>query len=584
MLSFLTEMLSNVNLLSVCLLLLALLALSLIPGADAAFASGPASTGSKPSSTACAVGVERTDQGADEQCSVDEDDAVDCFSSEGFDEEVEEYATISKVLVAKVESLRGRFESFEKDGEEGSNKIHFNQYKQQGHSRGYSLGHLAEDSGINGDSKPKKERTMEYNQLISDKEYVLVDTVREPGMQSVSRAFYRGGPRKLLHFNPKTVNAAIVTCGGLCPGLNNVVRELVRSLHNLYGANQVWGVTGGFNGFHNPDYQPILLTNEVVENIHHEGGSALTTSRGGLDIDKTLEFLQARNISHLYIIGGDGTHRGAYAIHEACMARKLNVAVAGIPKTIDNDIDYIDRSFGFLTAVEAAQASIRTAKVEASCTRPNGVGIIKLMGRSAGFLAAVAALGSGDVDAVLVPEVPIVLDGPKGILPFIRKRVKEQKYAVVVVAEGAGEDLVGSSTEKDAGGNKLLMPIAEFIRDKVKEHFKEHGERCSMKYIDPSYNVRSVPANAADSLYCAQLAQNAVHGTMAGFTGFSVGLINNRVVYLPIPKLVATSPRQMNPYGAIWERVLAMTGQPNTAPPRGVVENEFPELPEPSIP
>lgn len=222
------------------------------------------------------------------------------------------------------------------------------------------------------------------------------------------------------------------------------------------------------------------------------------------------------------------------------------------------------------------------------CNVPNGIGIIKLMGRSAGFLAAFAALGSGDVDVVLLPEVPIVLDGPDGILPFIRQRVKEQKYAVVVVAEGSGEELLGESSEKDAGGNKKLPAIGEYIKGQVEQYFKSHGDEATVKYIDPSYMVRSVPANAADALYCMQLAQNAVHGAMAGLTGFSVGLVNNHLVYLPIPQLVATSPRSMNPNGQTWERILAMTGQPNTAEPKmSDVESlevvDFPCLPEPTL-
>ena len=237
--------------------------------------------------------------------------------------------------------------------------------------------------------------------------------------------------------------------------------------------------------------------------------------------------------------------------------------------------------------MEAAQASIRTAKTEAMCNVPNGVGVIKLMGRSAGFLAAFAALGSGDVDAVLIPEVPIVLDGPDGILPFIRKRVQEQQYAVVAVAEGAGENLLGESQEKDAGGNKKLPKIGHYMKEQIQNYFAEQGEEATVKYIDPSYTVRSVPANAEDSLYCMQLAQNAVHGAMAGFTGFSTGIVNNRLVYLPIPQLVATSPRSMNPYGQTWERILAMTGQPNTALPRMDVESTddqtFPVLPEPML-
>lgn len=215
--------------------------------------------------------------------------------------------------------------------------------------------------------------------------------------------------------------------------------------------------------------------------------------------------------------------------------------------------------------MEAAQAAIRTAKTEAMCNVPNGIGICKLMGRSAGFLAAFAALGSGDVDLVLVPEVPIVLEGPNGILPFLRRRIKEQKYAVVVVAEGAGEELLGVSEVVDAGGNRALPEIGPYLQKVTKEYFDRFDEEATIKYVDPSYQVRSVPANAADSLYCQQLAMDAVHGCMAGLTGFSVGVVNKAPVYIPIPQLVATSPRSMNPNGSSWQRILAMTGQPNTA-------------------
>ena len=383
-----------------------------------------------------------------------------------------------------------------------------------------------------------------------------------------------------------------MTAGGLCPGLNNVIRELVHALYYLYGAKNIYGLTGGFNGFHS--YPPTRLTNDMVENIHHEGGTVLRSSRGGFDIDKILEFFEEHDINQLYIIGGDGTHRGAYAIHEACMERNLNIAVCGIPKTIDNDCAYIDRSFGFQSAVEAAQLAIHSAKTEAMCNIPNGIGICKLMGRSAGFLAAFAgrsyvfkkmerltevddcsshinfyllALGSQDVDLVLVPEVPIVLEGPNGILPFLRKRVQEQKYAVVVVAEGAGEELLGVSDVLDAGGNRALPEIGPYLKQVTQDYFAKVGEKCTIKYIDPSYTVRTVPANGADSLYCQQLAMDAVHGCMAGKTGFTVGSVNKRGVLIPIPLLVASSPRTMNPFGTTWERILAMTGQPNNLPP-----------------
>ena len=385
----------------------------------------------------------------------------------------------------------------------------------------------------------------------------------------VLSSLQRAGPRKLLHFDPKDVNAAIVTCGGLCPGLNNVVREITKTLVQIYGIKgNVYGIQGGYRGFYDPSphLQPLILTPSVVENIHHEGGTVLGSSRGGFDLQKIIDFLEAKKISQLYVIGGDGTHRGAFTIHEGCMERGLNVAVAGIPKTIDNDVDFIDHSFGFNSAVEAAQVAIRSAKTEAVCNLPNGIGIVKLMGRSAGFIAAHATMASSDVDLCLVPEVPIDLDGENGCLPHLMRRVAQQGYAVVVVAEGAGEDVLGASTETDASGNKKLPAIGEFMKEQITSYFAKHGKVATVKYIDPSYTVRSVPANAADSLYCMQLAQNAVHGAMAGLTGFSVGLCNNRMVFLPIPELVATSPRSMNPRGRTWERVLALTRQPNTVP------------------
>ncbi len=264
-------------------------------------------------------------------------------------------------------------------------------------------------------------------------------------------------------------------------------------------------------------------------------------------------------------IGGDGTHRGAEKIAHGCIRRHLNIAVVGIPKTIDNDVDLIDKSFGFTTSVEAAQAAIVSAKTEAKCNMPNGIGIVKLMGRSSGFIAAHATLASGDVDLCLVPEVEIVLEDredQEGILSFIARRIREQGHAVIVVAEGAGEELIGKSVEKDAGGNRKLPQIGDFLKAKISQYFKSISTEITIKYIDPSYMIRSVPANASDAMLWMLLGQNAVHGAMAGFTGFTVGLVNNRIVYIPISRIVATSPRFMDPNGRTWERVLASAGQP----------------------
>ena len=303
--------------------------------------------------------------------------------------------------------------------------------------------------------------------------------------------------------------------------------------------------------------------------MHQRGGTCIGSSRGGFDEAVILDWLKTNGVSMLFVIGGDGTHRAALKLHLAAQAQQLNLAVVGVPKTIDNDIAHIDRSFGFNTAVEEACRAIRAAKVEASCA-PNGIGIVKLMGRSAGFIAAHASLSSGDVDLCLIPEVPIVIEGADSVLEHIRKTVLRKNHAVVVVAEGAGEELLGACAAVDAkqqaaGGSKKLPAIGDFMKEKITAHLKKSRLECTVKYIDPSYMIRSVPANAADALFCLLLAQNAVHTAMAGFTGVSIGLVNNRMVLLPMTALIEDSPRNMDAHGRTWERVLSKSGQPNHA-------------------
>lgn len=414
------------------------------------------------------------------------------------------------------------------------------------------------------------ERKSTYNKIMGETDVILGDIRRNAKQEMISRAYVRAGPRKALYFDPATVKAAIVTCGGLCPGLNNVVRDITLSLWNLYGVKTVYGIRMGFAGFYNwtsmdQKEAPIMLTPKVVDNIHHSGGTLLGANRGGFDLEKIMTFLKESGVNQVYVIGGDGTHRAANKISDECRRQQLPIAVAGVPKTIDNDVDLLDRSFGFNTAVEEAQRAIRSASTEAKCV-PNGIGVVKLMGRSAGFIAAHATLSSGDVNLCLIPEVPIELDGPRSCLEHLERVVEEQGHGVVVVAEGAGEELLGTSAMTDAGGNKKLPPIGAFMKDRIQEHFAKKGKECTVKYIDPSYMIRSVPANAADSLYCMMLAQNAVHGAMAGYTGFTVGLSANRVVYFPITAITQNSPRCMDPWGRTWERVLCLTRQPNTAP------------------
>jgi len=368
-----------------------------------------------------------------------------------------------------------------------------------------------------------------------------------------------GGPREYIYFEPSTTRAAIVTCGGLCPGLNNVIRGLVLELADNYGVTDVLGFRDGFRGLVG-DTEPVRLTREAVADIHNRGGTILGTSRGGQDPALMVQTLERLGVSLLFVIGGDGTLRGAAKIADEAGRRGLALSVIGVPKTIDNDIPYLDQSFGFQTAFTRAMDSIKSAHTEASST-PHGVGLVKVMGRHSGFIACYAALGSHDVDFVLIPEVPFHLDGPGGFLAGLRERVRRHGQAVVVVAEGAGQDLFRYDGAVDASGNARLADIGALLRQRIAEDFAAAGEELSVRYVDPGYAIRSVAANGWDAVYCLRLAQAAVHAAMAGRTAMVVGRWHGRFVHIPIP--VATGSRnQVDPNGDLWMSVLEATGQP----------------------
>lgn len=407
--------------------------------------------------------------------------------------------------------------------------------------------------------------------FIKEDNIIIADIVRKASHEPVSRAYVRAGPRRALFFEPTAVTAAIVTCGGLCPGLNNIIREVTRTLLLDYGASRVLGITDGFNGFDAAAHPPTELTLASVERIHDAGGTVLGSARGGFNLAAIEAFVDKYSVQCLFIVGGDGTHRGAVKIARWAADAGRPLAVVGIPKTIDNDVSLVDRSFGFTTAVGEAVKAIKAAVVEAR-SAPHCVGLVKLMGRHAGFIAAHATLASGDVDACLVPEVTTPLHGQDGLIPHLHAVIQRKGHAVVVVAEGAGTEYMPPEVDEqgkpavDAGGNAKLPPVGPWLRDTLaRELGALLGEKPPVKLIDPSYVIRSVPANASDALYCLLLGQNAVHGAMAGLTGFSVGLYNNRTVYIPMQVLVDNSPRVMDPLGRTWERVLGVTGQPFTA-------------------
>ncbi|CAA2983356.1 ATP-dependent 6-phosphofructokinase 3-like [Olea europaea var. sylvestris] len=381
--------------------------------------------------------------------------------------------------------------------------------------------------------------------------------------------FRRAGPRQKVYFASDEVQACIVTCGGLCPGLNTVIREIVHSLDCMYGVNKVLGIDGGYRGFYSKN--TITLTPKSVNDIHKRGGTILGTSRGGHDTMKIVDSIQDRGINQVYIIGGDGTQKGAAVIYEEIRKRGLKVVVAGIPKTIDNDIPVIDKSFGFDTAVEEAQRAINAAHVEAE-SADNGIGVVKLMGRYSGFIAMYATLASRDVDCCLIPESPFYLEGEGGLFEYIERCLKENGHMVIVIAEGAGQELLAAKNEEDASGNRLLQDVGLWISQKIKDHFaNELKMLLTLKYIDPTYMIRAIPSNASDNVYCTLLAQSAVHGAMAGYTGFTTGLVNGRHTFIPFNRITERQ-NEVVTTDRMWARLLSSTNQPSFIGPKEASE------------
>jgi 6-phosphofructokinase 1 len=403
--------------------------------------------------------------------------------------------------------------------------------------------------------------------FVEDNQRVLLDDTLEGVNESLARneplpSFEMAGPRSKIFFDPDKTACGIVTCGGICPGLNDVIRGLVMQLNYRYGVRRIYGFRYGYEGFIREYGHPVeTLTPESVRDLHRFGGTFLGTSRGPQDTGMILDRLQNLGINVLFVIGGDGTLRGALDIsHEAHKLSRI-VSVIGIPKTIDNDILFMDKSFGYETAFAAAVNTIQCSHTEALGSR-NGVGLVKLMGRHSGFIACSAALSTNDVNFVLIPEVPFALEGEKGLLESLRRRIESRRHAVIVVAEGAGQDLIQNAGEgADLSGNLRLKDIGMFLKDRIERYFKGRSMEINLKYIDPSYIIRSVPASPQDSGYCMRLAQAAVHAAMAGKTAMLVARWHGHFVHLPIP-IATTGRRRVDPKGDLWQSVLESTGQP----------------------
>lgn len=401
--------------------------------------------------------------------------------------------------------------------------------------------------------------TSDHSKVLFDDSYEAVQSAIATGQDPSS--FELAGPRERIFFDPPKTTAAIVTCGGLCPGINDIIRSLVMQLYYRYNVNKIYGFRFGYEGLiPHCGHEPLTLRPDAMSNIHRFGGSILGVSRGPQNISHMVDTLEEMEIDILFVIGGDGTLRGAAELAREVERRGLKKAIVGIPKTIDNDIMFLDKSFGFETAFAEAVEAVACAHTEALGSH-NGIGIVKLMGRDSGFIACHASLANNDVNYVLIPEVSFKLEGEDGLFRSLQRRLARRKHAVIVVAEGAGQDLLNAGSSTDASGNRKLGDIGVFLKEEIAKHFREEKMAVTIKYIDPSYTIRSVSASPQDNVYCSILAKHAVHAAMAGKTGMLIGRWHGTYVHLPF-ELVTKGRQKVDPNGELWRSVLESTGQP----------------------
>jgi len=405
--------------------------------------------------------------------------------------------------------------------------------------------------------------TLGEPRFASTRSHTVSDDIRIPECIEIGAAsglqFELAGPRSKLFFDGKQTRAGIVTCGGLCPGLNNVIRSLFLELHYGYGVAEVLGFRGGYSGLDpSRSGEPMKLTPQLVDDIHQKGGTILGSSRGPVDIGLAVGNLIHRDVNILFTIGGDGTQRGANDLYQEARRRGHRLSVVGVPKTIDNDVGFVSRTFGFFSALEEAVRVLDCAHTEARSVA-GGIGLVKLMGRHAGFITAGATIASQDVNFALIPEVPFVLEP---FLAALRQRMLEKAHAVIAVAEGAGQDLLpADACERDASGNVKLKDIGPFLCERIEAYFKAQRIPVVLRYFDPSYQIRSSPANCEDALLCDLFARHAAHAAMAGKTGVVIGFLHERFIHVPI-ELLAGHTKRLDPASGWWRSVLAATGQP----------------------
>lgn len=380
--------------------------------------------------------------------------------------------------------------------------------------------------------------------------------------------FIKAGPRSQLQIDPNKTVAAIATCGGLCPGLNVCIYQIYRTLKYVYGVQTIYGVFDGYRGF-TDDSTWIELDDQILRNKFNEPGTFLRSSRGKQDMTLIVSNLKKKSVNSVFIIGGEGSHKGALALQSEAINQQAEISVAAIPKTIDNDIPIIDQSFGHATSIDVVVKSLKGAYAEANSIDPC-LGIVKNMGRDTGHITVNSALAFGKTDLILIPEAGYNLKGENGVLAFVCQLLKEKRHVVILVSEGASASMKDAELEnegKDKSGNTKFGDIGLHLKSEIGKYCKENGgeslEELNIKYIDPSYLQRSCEPNSFDRTMCLNISRDSVHGVMAGYSSFSTAIVAGRTVYLPLTSICSKNREYVDLLGERYQSVLQMTRQPS---------------------
>ena len=321
----------------------------------------------------------------------------------------------------------------------------------------------------------------------------------------------------------------ILTGGGDCPGLNAVIRGVVRKAaeNNI----KVIGIKNGWKGLVNIDTMDLDL--DKVEDILSKGGTILGTSRTNPykkpeDVGKVIENYNKLKLDALVAIGGEDT----LGVANKLFKENKGINVVGCPKTIDNDLSGTDCTFGFDTAINIVTEAID--RLHTTAESHHRVMVVEVMGRHAGWIALHSGI-AGSADYILIPEVPIKFDELCDVLKKQHKRGK--LYSIVVAAEGAqfGKDMVTKDQKLDAFGHVILGGIGERLAEMIEKNTGYETRSVVLGHLQ-----RGGSPSAFDRVIATKFGVKAMELVLSKKFGHMASLQGTEVKDVPIEVAVGT--------------------------------------------